>query len=416
MVTPSFCYPLPPDSSPISRNSGSSGMVKQLSAQLGNHAHDLLFKTIHQRYLIYNMCWEDPRIDRQLLGLDQHSQVVVLTSAGCNVLDYLLDAPAEVHAVDVNPRQNALLQLKLALIARGDFADLDQMFRQGSHPRFRELYAALRPQLPPYAAAFWDKKITYFDPGNRKRSFYYHGTCGTVAWLVSRQLLKSGRKLRGYLLDLLDAQTLTEQRELYQQIEPALWGRFSAWLLRQPTALALLGVPRPQIQLIQQQYPGGIIGYVSDKLRYVLTEVLIHDNYFWRAYLTGSYTASCCPNYLREEHFARLQSHLDRVQSHDATVSAFLRAHPGQYSHFVLLDHQDWLAWHQPQALEEEWRLILANSRPGSRILLRSASGDIRFLPDWTRQALRFFPALTETLHRQDRVGTYGSLHFAEVV
>ena len=52
----------------------------------------------------------------------------------------------------------------------------------------------------------------------------------------------------------------------------------------------MLGVPRPQIRLIQQQYPGGIIGYVSDKLRHVLTEVLIHDNYFWRAYLTGSYT------------------------------------------------------------------------------------------------------------------------------
>jgi S-adenosylmethionine-diacylglycerol 3-amino-3-carboxypropyl transferase len=154
-------------------------MVKQLSAQLGNHAHDLLFKTIHQRYLIYNMCWEDPRIDRQLLGLDQHSKVVVLTSAGCNALDYLLDAPAEIHAVDVNPRQNALLQLKLALIrARGDFGDLERMFRQGSHPRFRELYTALRPQLPHYAAAFWDKKIAYFDAANRKRSFYYHGTCG----------------------------------------------------------------------------------------------------------------------------------------------------------------------------------------------------------------------------------------------
>lgn len=391
-------------------------MVKQLSAKLGHQAHDLLFKTIHQRYLIYNMCWEDPRIDRQLLKLDQHSKVVVLTSAGCNALDYLLDTPAEIHAVDVNPRQNALLQLKLALIARGDFGDLEQMFRQGSHPRFRALYAALRPQLPPYAAAFWDKKIAYFDAANRKHSFYYHGTCGAVAWLVSRQLLKSGRKLRDSLFALIDAQTLAEQCALYRNIEPALWGRFSSWLLRQPTALALLGVPRPQIRLIQQHYPGGVIGYVSSKLRHVLTEVLIHDNYFWRAYLTGSYTTQCCPNYLREENFARLQAHLHRVHSHDTTVSRFLRLHPGQYSHFVLLDHQDWLAWHQPQALDEEWRLILANSQPGSRILLRSASSDVNFLPDWIRKALRFFPALTEPLHLQDRVGTYGSLHFAEVL
>jgi len=292
-------------------------MVKKLGARLGNHAHDLLFKTIHQRYLIYNMCWEDPRIDRQLLGLDRDSKVVVLTSAGCNALDYLLDAPAEIHAVDVNPRQNALLQLKLALVERGDFGDLDLMFRQGAHPHFRELYQALRPRLPAYATAFWDKKIAYFDPdkkiayfdpANRKRSFYYHGTCGAVAWLVSRQLLKSGRKLRAYLFDLLDAQTLPEQRTLYEKIEPALWGRFSTWLLRQPTALAMLGVPRPQIHLIQQQYPGGIIGYISDKLRHVLTEVLIQDNYFWRAYLTGTYTERCCHRHLYRALLPQLSS------------------------------------------------------------------------------------------------------------
>ena len=390
-------------------------MVKTLGVKFGHHAHDLLFKTVHQRYLIYNMCWEDPRIDRQLLGLKGDSRLVVLTSAGCNALDYLLDGPTEIHAVDVNPRQNALLQLKLALIARGDFEDLEQMFGRGAHPRFRALYTALRPRLPPYTVAFWDKKIAYFDPGNAKQSFYYRGTCGAVAWLVTRRLLKSGRKLRDYLFDLLDAPSLTEQRALYAKIEPALWSRFSAWLLRQPTALAMLGVPRPQIRLIQQRHPGGIVGYVSDKLRHVLTEVLIHDNYFWRAYLTGSYTARCCPNYLLPENFAHLRAGLDRIHTHDATISDFLRTHPGQYSHFVLLDHQDWLAWHQPYALEEEWRLILANSRPGSRILLRSAGNDLGFLPAWTRRALRFFPNLTEPLHWQDRVGTYGSLHFAEV-
>jgi S-adenosylmethionine-diacylglycerol 3-amino-3-carboxypropyl transferase len=390
-------------------------MVKQLSARIGHHAHDLMFKSIHQRYLIYNMCWEDPRIDRQLLGIGPDSKMVVLTSGGCNVLDYLLDGPAAIHAVDVNPRQNALLHLKLALIQRGDFADLEALFRYGAYSRFRALYQALRPQLPPYAIAFWDKKISYFDPTHPRRSFYYRGTCGTVAWLVTRRLLNSGRKLRHYLFDLLDAHTLEEQRLLYQQIEPALWNRFSTWLLRQPTALAMLGVPRPQIRLIEQDYPGGIIGYVSDKLRHVLTEVLIQDNYFWRAYLTGSYTERCCPNYLLAENFPRLHAYQERVYTHNATVSDFLKTHPGCYSHFVLLDHQDWLACHQPHALAEEWQLILANSQPGARILLRSASQDASFLTSRIRQALRFFPALTAPLHVQDRVGTYGSLHFAEV-
>ena len=69
--------------------------------------HDRLFKAVHTRNLIYNLCWEDPRLDREVLGIDGHSDVVMLTSAGCNALDYQLDDPRSIHAVDDNPRQNA---------------------------------------------------------------------------------------------------------------------------------------------------------------------------------------------------------------------------------------------------------------------------------------------------------------------
>jgi len=82
----------------------------------------------------------------------------------------------------------------------------------------------------------------------------------------------------------------------------------------------------------------------------------------------------------------------------------------------VLLDHQDWLAWHDPEALREEWELILANSRPGTKILLRSAGLQLDFVPEDILARLRFFPELTGPLHQLDRVGTYGSLSFAEVL
>jgi len=60
-----------------------------------------LFTFIHGNRLIYNACWEDPRLDRELLGLEPESTVVAITSAGCNVLDYLLDGPGVIHVVDV---------------------------------------------------------------------------------------------------------------------------------------------------------------------------------------------------------------------------------------------------------------------------------------------------------------------------
>ena len=75
------------------------------------------FQWVHGRNLVYNTCWEDPRIDREALELGPDHAVLVITSAGCNALDYALQEPRVVHCVDVNPRQNALLQLKLAGIA-----------------------------------------------------------------------------------------------------------------------------------------------------------------------------------------------------------------------------------------------------------------------------------------------------------
>ena len=386
-------------------------MVKNVTKKLISHTHDFMFNMVHSHCLIYNVCWEDPRIDRQVLNLNSDSKVVVLTSAGCNTLDYLLDSPAEIHAVDVNSRQNALLHLKLALIERGCFDDLFAMFGIGSHERFREIYFSLRKWLPPYARNFWDDKIHYFDGAGK--SFYYHGTSGVIAWILTRYLLSFGKKSH-FIFDLLDAQTLEEQKEIYQKIEPILWRSFSSWLVKQPMILAMLGVPRPQIRLINEQ--GGIVAYVSDKLKHVLTEVIIKDNYFWRVYLTGSYTRNCCPNYLKEENFAVLHANIGRVHTYNLTISDFLKSNPDTYSHFVLLDHQDWLAWHHPEALQEEWHLILENSRPGSKVIMRSAGNDVCFIPETVRSSLRFFPDLTEVLHRQDRVGTYGSLHLAEVL
>ena len=325
-------------------------MVKQFKRKISHGAHDLLFKTVHSRSLIYNTSWEDPRIDRQLLDLDEHSRVVMLTSAGCNTLDYLLDGPCEIHAVDVNPRQNALLQLKLALIERGDYDDLFAMFGRGAHPDYRQIYQQARPLLSRQSTDFWDSKIHYFDANSNKKSFYYYGTSGLFAWMMSRYLMKNPQ-IRSELLNLLDAQSLVEQQAIYERVEPLLWGPFVSWLIRQPFTMSLLGVPRPQIRLITEQYPGGILGYLGDKIKHVCTSVLIHDNYFWRVYLTGSYTESCCPNYLKQENFAHLRHSANRVTVHNATVTNFLKDNPGKYSHFILLDHQDWLAQHDPVAL-----------------------------------------------------------------
>ena len=377
--------------------------------------HDLVFKKIHGNRLIYNTCWEDPRIDKALLNFDNHSQVVMITSAGCNALDYLLKGSSNIHAVDVNPRQNALLQLKIALIKLGSYDDLFQMFGRGYHPHYERIYKAARPYLPVCAAEFWKKNIKCFNPLRGKKSLYYYGTSGEVAWYFLKFFFGFQKKMKAAVVNLLNATSLKEQKEIYADIEPVLWNRLRTWIVKQPGLMAMLGVPIPQINLIQLHYSGGLSGFVKDKLRHVFTEIPITDNYFWRVYIMGGYTPSCCPNYLKKENFPILRQYVDRINNYTGTLTDFLKNNPGEYTHFILLDHQDWLAWHDPQSLSEEWTYILENSQTGTKILLRSAGWDLSFIPKAIRSALTFFPDLTDAYHPTDRVGTYGSLHLAEV-
>ncbi|MBM4095115.1 MAG: DUF3419 family protein, partial [Planctomycetes bacterium] len=51
------------------------------------------FQFVHQNNLVYNCCWEDPRLDRIALDLGPDDTVMVITSAGCNALDYALVGP-----------------------------------------------------------------------------------------------------------------------------------------------------------------------------------------------------------------------------------------------------------------------------------------------------------------------------------
>ena len=63
-----------------------------------------LFDALYSRSLVYNTCWEDPAVDRQALELCSDDRVLVITSAGCNVLA----APRRSFAVGSLPVSEAL--------------------------------------------------------------------------------------------------------------------------------------------------------------------------------------------------------------------------------------------------------------------------------------------------------------------
>lgn len=376
---------------------------------------DWVFRQIHSRHLVYNTCWEDPRCDRQMLALDRDSEVVMITSAGCNTLEYLLDNPARINCIDVNPRQNALLELKKAAVRALPHDDLFLLFGKGRHPQWSEIYQQqLRPFLPLYAQLYWDRHQHYFNGQGLRKSFYYYGSSGSVAWWA-RQYLKARPKLHRQIKAMFEADTLEEQVEFYHRIEGKLLNRLIQWVVNQHITLYAVGVPRSQRKLFFDQHEQGVLGYIKRSMRQVFTNLPLRENYFWQLYFHGCYSKHCCPAYLGVQNQEPISNKLSALRQYNTTISDFLRSNPGSYSHFILLDHQDWLAANNRPALAEEWDLILSNSRPGTKILMRSAADEIRFLPNYVLERVRFDRDTAKQQHYQDRVGTYGSVYIGEV-
>ncbi|SNR16842.1 DUF3419 family protein [Tenacibaculum jejuense] len=373
------------------------------------------FHQIHGKKLIYNACWEDPRCDRKLLQLNKNSKLVMITSAGDNLLDYLLDEPTEIHSVDMNFRQNALLELKRTMFQYGDYEALFQFFGEGNFKEAKSYYRKyLRENLPDYAKEYWDEHIHYFQGKGKRNSFYYRGASGALAYLC-RKYLYTSKKIRQNLENFMTSNTLKQQESYYTILEEKIFNPFISLLLNNHLTMYLAGVPRAQQALIQESYSGGNVAYIKESFRNVFTQLDIGDNYFYQVYLKGFYTQECCPEYLKQDNFLKLKDQQNNAYSYTTTLSGFLKENPAEYSHYVLLDHQDWLAANNVPALEEEWSLILKNSKPGTRILMRSAAKEIDFFPDFVKDRVDFDKELSDQLHKEDRVGTYASVYLGIV-
>lgn len=396
---------------------------------IGEWISGKVFSYVHGNNLVYNTCWEDPRLDKEVLNLTPEDNLLVITSAGCNALSYALTGLNHIDCVDMNYRQNALLDLKIAGIKELDYENFFQLFGQGHYPGIKKLYREkLRDHLSPDSQKFWDKKIDrYFA---RKRSTMYF--CGTTGFFARKMnfYIDHVARFRKQVDRLLNAKTIEEQNGIwYNEIRKKLWSRLMRFFVNRDSTLSLLGVPRAQRLQIEKSYKdkGGVVKYIQDCLDPVFSELPIQDNYFWRVYVTGSYTKECCPEYLEEKNFEALKGGLvDRISIHTDTVEGFLRKNTERkISRFVLLDHMDWLSDRFYDALVAEWDAILKSAAPNTRIIWRSGGLKTDYINTVPVQVNGVEKKLSDVLvydeekatqlHKIDRVHTYGSFYIADL-
>ena len=355
---------------------------------------DLLKKhsQFHDEY-IYAFNWEDPRVDQRLLNIGTDDVVLAITSAGDNVLDYLLESPRRVHAVDLNPNQNHLLELKVACFTALGHADVWKLFGEGRHRNFREmLISQLSPHMSSQALQHWLNHTNVF---TSKRGLYESG--GSRHAIMLCRLLFKCFGVSSQVRRLCNASTLNEQREIWPSIRNVLMSRPLHWAVigTEWFAWKAAGVPPAQRDMIFEDFEmrrktgqssledgpetsgEAMWEYVVDSLDPVIENTLIgNDNYFYLLCLQGRYSKRCHPRYLSSKAHAKLSrpDAFDGLRIHTDEINEVIaRMTPGTLTVAVVMDSMDWFSPSE-DAADIQIRALNHVLQDGGRVLLRSAS------------------------------------------
>ena len=111
---------------------------------------------VNQGY-IYNQSWEDSDTDINVYKLEKNNRILMITTGGDNVLNYLLTDPEFIDTIDMNKHQNYLLEMKMALIQTLDWDDCFSILGHSNYELFKEKYPLIRLNLSYDSKKWWDK-------------------------------------------------------------------------------------------------------------------------------------------------------------------------------------------------------------------------------------------------------------------
>ena len=243
------------------------------------YTEHFIFHTIEKRSIIYNISWEDPRVERELLKLGSDDVILTISSAGCNVLDYLVTGPKAIVACDFNISQLAMLELKLFTIIHLDHARFWAIFAESDYAVFKEEYekkGGLRDMIlasnsttKQSTVDFWDENYDVI-----KNNIMFAGSSGLAA-----RLLMPFMKWLG-VVDYMVARKCYPPATVSLAVVRSLLQNQTLWAWLAP----LGGVPESQLALIQRE------PHVwAERLEEVLCRRMwMPDNYFYYAYLAGA--------------------------------------------------------------------------------------------------------------------------------
>jgi S-adenosylmethionine-diacylglycerol 3-amino-3-carboxypropyl transferase len=306
----------------------------------------------------YAQCWEDSRLLRAALAIGSGDDVLSIAAAGDNTFALLLDKPRHVIAIDRNPAQLFLVELKIRAIQLLDYDDFIRFVGARQCRDRKRLYALLRSALGASAREFWDRHLAAIHGGII--------SCGRFERYLQffRRFVLPLAPGRAAVRAYLQASNVDDQRAIYSQ----LWNtRRWRLLFRLIFGRAMLGHNGRTRDAFAQVARPDTANVLLDRAHRGLTCLPICDNFFLQFILTGYYTnpGNAHP-YLAPRHFKALKARVGEIELVESCLSEYLAAAPSRsISAFNLSDVFEYMP---ASAVHETLGDLLRVARPGARL------------------------------------------------
>lgn len=363
---------------------------------------------------IYNQIWEDPVVDLKALDLQSDSEVLTISSAGCNVLNYLTAHPRRIVAVDLNPYHMALTRLKIeAMRHLPNHAAFYNFFGYGDCPNNPVAYTEyLADKINPQLHTFWtNPSITGYRFLNLFQKGLYRST--RLGQFI-RVLHHLGGIRTDNLLGFLQSTNLDQQHKFFRDHVEVLFAKdLIRFLAKLPVSFFSLGIPPQQFDSIRKE--GDLVEQFRHRIKRLICDFPIQDNYFaWQA-ISCQYDhglRQAVPPYLKLAHYNDIKGQLNKIETHQCSIIDYLKRQKSEsLDRFAFLDSQDWM---NQATLNELWTELTRVGRPDSIIIFRTAGSKSIMEQQVEPKILQQFAYEKDRslqLFHQDRSAIYGGFH-----
>ena len=326
----------------------------------------------------YAASHEDGRSERTALELGPSKRALCITDSGSRVLDLLVDDPAEVVALDFNPAQNALLELKMAAMRALDHEGYLAFLGLRPHPDRALLYRNVRAQLPLPLRRAWDRQDKSI-----RRGVIYSGRWERFLRIMVGPAAFARRDL---VRRVFEAQTVEEQSELWlREWNTPAWDRYLGVLANRTIWTRI--VREPGMSHIPADLD--IVASIRGRFDAAAQRGLFRESpWAWLIFHGRLDASGPLPPHLQAAHFEALRTRTGRVRCVRASLVDFLQqAAPESFDAFSISDFGSYANDAQYAAT---WHAMARAAAPGAIVCERQflvprdpmALGDLGFSRD----------------------------------